>query len=62
MVKNPNVFQIGIKIPTKERLEKLMHPGQTWDGVINEALNNLEKFTNPSLVKSTLPDQINKEG
>jgi hypothetical protein len=38
-----------------------MHPGQTWDGVINEALNNLEKFTNPSLVKSTLPGQINKE-
>ena len=42
MVKNPNVFQIGIKIPTKERLEKLMHPGQSWDGVITELLDRLE--------------------
>ena len=44
MVKNPKVFQIGIKIPTKERLENLMHPGQTWDGVIVEMLNERDKF------------------
>lgn len=44
MVKNPNVFQIGIKILTKERLEKLMHPGQSWDGVITELLDKNEYF------------------
>jgi hypothetical protein len=42
MVKNPNIFQIGIKISTKERLDKLRHSGQSWDGVITELLDNLE--------------------
>jgi hypothetical protein len=42
MVKNPNIFQIGIKISTKERLEKLRHSGQSWDGVIDELLDRVE--------------------
>jgi hypothetical protein len=44
MVKNPNIFQIGIKIATKNRLEKLRHSGQSWDGVIDEMLNERDKF------------------
>lgn len=34
---------IRIRKETKERLDKLKHLGQSYDGVINELLNELEK-------------------
>lgn len=35
---------IRLRRETIERLEKLKHPGQSWDGLINEILNGLEKY------------------
>lgn len=36
---------ISIKLQPKtiERLKKVKHPGQSWDGLINELMNKLEK-------------------
>jgi predicted DNA-binding protein len=34
---------IRLKAKTKERLDELKHEGQTYDGIINEILNQLEK-------------------
>ena len=42
MTKNPRLFPIGIKVITKERLEKLRHSGQSWDGIITEMLDKLD--------------------
>lgn len=44
MEKSPKPFPIGIKITTKERLEKLRHSGQSWDGIISELLDKLEIY------------------
>lgn len=52
MVKNPNVFQIGIKIITKERLDKLRHSGQSWDGIITELLDNFDKLKHHNPIDS----------
>jgi len=42
---------ISVKLQPKtiERLKKLKHPGQSWDGVINELLNKLQKKANCGL-------------
>ncbi len=58
MVKNPNIFQIGIKISTKNRLEKLRHSGQSWDGVIDEMLNKLDEIDNKFNPKPSMEDMI----
>jgi predicted DNA-binding protein len=34
---------IRLKAKTKERLDKLRHEGQTYDGIISEILNQIEK-------------------
>jgi len=45
MPKDPNQFPLSIKRTTAARLEKLKHPGQTWDGVIEELLNTISSNT-----------------
>ena len=45
MPKDPNQFPLSIKRTTAARLEKLKHPGQSWDGVIEELLNTINSNT-----------------
>ena len=43
---------ISVKLQPKtiERLRKLKHPGQSWDGLINELLDKVEKGKNETKI------------
>lgn len=43
MVKDPNSLSITIKKTTSKRLEGYKHQGQSWDGILNELLDAVEK-------------------
>lgn len=51
MAKDPSLQSVSIKKTTLTRLEKLRHPGQSWDGIITELLNIIEQNHNQDFSK-----------
>lgn len=48
-------LNVQLSDETVDKLNKLKHPGQTWDGIIQESLDILESLQRDEAKKQTPP-------
>ncbi len=65
MPKKPDMLTISIRVSTSIRLDKLKHPGQSWDGIITEILDKAEPQKiegTPAIMNTNTQSQTQNNG